>query len=160
MIFIQSNIDDTGNGVSPVVDGWKLRQSDLQRGVPVFENQYTGERIRWIPLESASSVEGQSPDIANMKAHFCFRQYEHMNAIHFMLDSQGNLRVKGIDPVLMLQSGWGADGYIVKNCFLTMMNGKCIPSSTLPRSLSAGRERSGVRIAVSMLYSRRNPTLL
>ena len=31
----------------------------------------------------------QSPDIANMKAHFCFRQYEHMNAIHFMLDSQG-----------------------------------------------------------------------
>ena len=93
MIFIQSNIDDTGNGVSPVVDGWKLRQSDLHRGVPVFENQYTGERIRWIPLESASSVEGQSPDIANMKAHFCFRQYEHnMNAIHFMLDSQGNLR--------------------------------------------------------------------
>ena len=43
--------------------------------------------------------------------------------------------MKGIDPVLMLQSGWGADGYIVKNCFLTMMNGKCIPKFNSARSL-------------------------
>ena len=26
--------------------------------------------------------------------------------------------MKGIDPVLMLQPGWGADGYIVKNWML------------------------------------------
>ena len=28
----------------------------------------------------------------------------------------------------MLQSGWGPDGYIAMNCFLTMMNGKPVPA--------------------------------
>jgi hypothetical protein len=128
MLFVQSNLDEEkGTGLTPVVSGWKLCQSRQQKGRPVFENQFTKERIRWVPLESASPDAGNSPDILCMKAHFCFRQFEHFDALQFQLED-GNLRVRRIDSLGIIQSGWGPDGSIVLNCFLTMMNGRRVPT--------------------------------
>ena len=129
MLHIRQNLDPSGYGIEPVVTGWRLCQSREAKGTPVFENEHTKERIRWVPLESASTVAGKSPDIECMKCHFCFHNFD-MDGIDLGLDGQGNICVEDIDPAGMTRSGWGVDGHIAIHCFLTMLNGIIVPPFT------------------------------
>ena len=77
-----------------------------------------------------------------MKAHFCFRQFDHFagSALRFQLVN-GNLRVRSINSRAVLQFGWGPDINIILNCFLTMMNGRGVPKFSSEEEFIAWRQQ-------------------
>ena len=60
--------DDTADGgqTARLPDGWIATESESRPGEVVYENEFTGERIAWIPTRPASDVEGDSPDLYDM----------------------------------------------------------------------------------------------
>tara|TARA_B110000208_G_C11596827_1_gene368459 strand:- start:84 stop:671 length:588 start_codon:yes stop_codon:yes gene_type:complete len=102
--------------------GWRIAISQYkgEEDFYAYENKFTKERIRWIPLEEASRTTGKSLDIVAPKALHTFIT-KIPSGIDFEVDqinNKGWLKVNGVDPTVCK---W-EDCLVVKGMYVTMIN--------------------------------------
>ena len=119
---INKMFDANGNG-EPIIKGWTLKQDRQIAGKSVFENKYTGERIPWIPLQSASKDKNASWDILHPCAHFNWTSSAvSLEGLDIEIDDDGHLGVVDVFE----DCPW-KDAGAALNYYITMVNGMPVP---------------------------------
>jgi hypothetical protein len=105
-----------------IIQGWALKQDRTIPGKSVFENTYTGERISWVPLQSASKERGMSFDIESPCVHYKWNT-NTLQGLQMDVDEEGRVGVIDVDPNTC---PWGVDSVQVKYQFVCMINGMAV----------------------------------
>jgi hypothetical protein len=113
--LIKGLFDENGKDI---ITGWALKQDRQVAGKPVFENIYTGERISWIPLQSANNQRGASWDIKKPCCHYNFESVQ-LDGMSVEIDGDGFVGVVDIFE----DCPWGADAGQAINYYVVMVNG-------------------------------------
>ena len=116
---INKLFDENGE---PITKGWTLKQDRQIAGKSVFENKYTGERIPWIPLQSASKDKNASWDILHPCAHFNWTSSAVLEGLDIEIDDDGHLGVVDVFE----DCPW-KDAGAALNYYITMVNGMPVP---------------------------------
>lgn len=105
-----------------IIQGWSLKEDRTIPGKSVFENTYTGERISWVPLQSASKERGMSFDIDSPCVHYKWNT-NTLQGLQMDVDEEGRVGVIDVDPSTC---PWGVDSVQIKYQFVCMVNGLAV----------------------------------